>query len=68
MEGEIFRTCPDRTWGPPSFLYNGYRDHFPEVKRPGRGVDDPLPSSTEVKERAQLYLHYLDGPSWSVLK
>ena len=24
--GEIFRTRPDRPWGPPSFLYNGYRD------------------------------------------
>ena len=22
--GEIFRTRPDRPWGPPSFLYNGY--------------------------------------------
>jgi len=20
--GEIFRTCPDRPWGPPSLLYN----------------------------------------------
>jgi hypothetical protein len=23
--GEIFRTYPDRAWGPPSLLYNGYR-------------------------------------------
>ena len=23
--GEIFRTRPDRHWGPPSLLYNGYR-------------------------------------------
>jgi hypothetical protein len=23
--GDIFRTCPDRPWGPPSLLYNGYR-------------------------------------------
>ena len=22
--GEIFRTCPDRPWGPSSLLYNGY--------------------------------------------
>ena len=21
--GQIFRTCPDRSWGPPSLLYNG---------------------------------------------
>jgi len=25
VEGEIFRTSPDRPWGPPSLLYNGYR-------------------------------------------
>ena len=29
--GEIFRTCPDRSWGPPSLLYNGYRV-FPRGK------------------------------------
>ena len=34
--GEIFRTCPDRPWGPPNLLYNGYQV-FPEVKI-GRGV------------------------------
>jgi hypothetical protein len=22
--GKIFCTCPDRSWSPPSFLYNGY--------------------------------------------
>jgi hypothetical protein len=27
---------------------------FPEVKRPGRGVDHPPPSSAEVKERVEL--------------
>ena len=26
MWGETFRTPPDRFWGPPSILYNGYRD------------------------------------------
>jgi len=35
--GEIFLTCPDRPWGPPSPLYNGYRVSFPGVKS-GRGV------------------------------
>jgi hypothetical protein len=32
--GEIFRTCPDRPWGPPSLLYNGYRV-FPGGKAAG---------------------------------
>ena len=27
---------------------------FPGVKRPGRGVDNPLPFSAEVKERVEL--------------
>jgi hypothetical protein len=30
--GKIFRTRPDRPWGPPSLLYNGYRT-FPGVKQ-----------------------------------
>jgi len=47
--GEIFCTHPDRPWGPPSLLYNGYRV-FPRGKRPGHSVDHPPPSSAEVKE------------------
>jgi len=30
---------------------------FPEVKRPGRGVDHPPSSSAEVKQRVELYLY-----------
>jgi hypothetical protein len=42
--GEIFRTCSDRPWGPPSLLYSGYR-YFPGGrKRPGR--DDPSSASS----------------------
>jgi hypothetical protein len=40
---------------------------FPGVKRPGRGVDNPLPSSTEVKERVELYLYSPFGTSWAVM-
>jgi len=48
--GKIFRTCPDRPWGPPSLLYNGYRV-FPEGKeRPGRDADPSPPSSAVVKK------------------
>jgi hypothetical protein len=32
--GEIFRTRPDRPWGPPSLLYSGYRV-FPGGKAAG---------------------------------
>jgi hypothetical protein len=46
--GEIFRTRPDRPWGPPSLLYNGYRV-FPGGKEwPGREADPLTPSSTVV--------------------
>jgi len=34
IEDEIFRTRPDRPWGPPSPLYNGYRV-FPGDKAAG---------------------------------
>ena len=48
VEGEIFRTYPDRPWGPPSLLYNGYRV-FPRGKeRPGRDSDPSPPSSAVV--------------------
>jgi len=63
---EIFCIRPDRRWGPPSLLNNLYRV-FPGVKRPGRGVDYPSPSSAEVKERVKLYLYSPSGPSWPVL-
>ena len=39
--GRIFRTLSDRSWGPLSLLYNGYRVSFPGVKRSGRGVNHP---------------------------
>ena len=35
---EVFRTCPDRPWGPPSLLYKGTASAA-GVKRPERGVD-----------------------------
>ena len=63
--GEIFLTRSDRSWGPPSLLYNGYWGYFSGVKRPGRGVNQPSPSSAKVKERAELYLCYHSGPLWS---
>jgi hypothetical protein len=37
--GEIFRTCPDRPWGLPSPLYNGYLVFTGGKQRPGRDAD-----------------------------
>ena len=48
--GARFSARPDRPWGPPSLLYNGYRV-FPGGKvRPGRDADPSPPSSAEVLE------------------
>jgi len=48
--GEIFSTCPDRPWDPPSLLYNGYRVFPGGKKRPGRDADASTPSSAAVKK------------------
>ena len=60
--GEIFRMCPDRSWGPPSPLYNVYWD-FPGGKvRPGRDSDPhPLLVPWSRKSRAIPLL-----PQWAV--
>jgi hypothetical protein len=55
--GEIFRTCPDQPWGPPSLLYNGYRA-FPGVES-GRSVTlTPRPLLVpRSKNIIELYLY-----------
>jgi hypothetical protein len=63
----IFRTRPDRPWGPHSLLYSGYWVSFLEVKRPGRGANHPPTSSAEVKERVELYLYSPSGTSRLIL-
>ena len=55
--GEIFRTLPDRPWGPPSLLYKGFRV-FPGDKADGAWRWPPTPSSAEVKERTELYIFW----------
>jgi len=47
--GETFRTRSERSWNPPSLLYNGYRT-FPGVKRPGCGVDHPPNLAPRLKK------------------
>jgi hypothetical protein len=46
--GEIFRTCRDRPWGPPSLLYNGYRVFPGGKERPVRAADPSPPSNAVV--------------------
>ena len=40
---------------------------FPGAKRPGHGVEDTPASSSEVKERVELYIISPSGPSWQVV-
>ena len=48
--GTRFSARPDRPWGPPGLLYNGY-PVFPGGKlRPGRAADHSPPSSAAVVE------------------
>ena len=49
----IFHSSPD-----PVSCTMGTRS-FPAVKWPGRGVDQPLPSKADVKERVEPYLIYI---------
>ena len=54
--GARFSARPDRPWGPPSLLYDGYRV-FPEGKVRGQGVlltTDPLLVPRSWKSRAIL--------------
>ena len=66
--GEIFHTRPDRTWGPPRLLCNGYRVSSPVGKAPGkrRSSPTPPPYSAEVKVKVKLYLYYPSRLSWPV--
>ena len=59
--GEIFCTCPDRPWGPPGLLYNGYRVFPGGKERLGCDADPSPPSSSVGHERVELYLYY---PYW----
>jgi hypothetical protein len=53
--GEIFHTCPDRPWGPPSLLCNEYRVFSGGRKRPGRDADTSPFQMPRTKNRVGLY-------------
>jgi len=40
---------------------------FLGVKRPGHGIEHPLPSRAKVKERVELYIYSSSGLSWPVV-
>jgi hypothetical protein len=61
---EIFLHPSTSDPGPNQPSLQGVPVHFRRIKRPGRGVDHPPPSSAEANERVELYLYsplYLRG-------
>jgi hypothetical protein len=65
-EGEIFRIRPDRSWGPHSLLYNGYR-LIPGGEAVGTWCWPLTPYSSEVKERVELYIYSPSVSSWQIV-
>jgi hypothetical protein len=64
---EIFHILPDRPWDRTRFLYNDHQYFSLGVRRRGRIVVHPLSYSSEVKERAGLFLCSPCETSWPVL-
>jgi hypothetical protein len=63
----LYPLCPDRLWGPPSLLYNGYRRSFPRGWSAAEAWRWPLtPSSAEVVNEYELYLLSPQASSWRV--
>jgi hypothetical protein len=50
----MFRSCPDRPWGPPRRLYNGYRV-FPGGKERLGSDANPSPPSSAVVMKEESY-------------
>ena len=65
--GAMFSAAVETDSGVHPTSYRMGTGSFPGVKRLGRGVDHPVPSSSEVKERVELYLYSPYGTSWPVL-
>ena len=59
--GAIFFAPAQIGPGTHSASYTMGTGSFPGVKRPGRGIDHPSPSSAEVEGRVELYLY---SPLW----
>jgi hypothetical protein len=67
IESRWMGVFPHPALGPSKPPIQWVRSHSQGVKRPGLGVDHALPSSTEVKDKVELYFYYPSGTSWSIL-
>jgi hypothetical protein len=62
---QTYHTRPSGLWGHPA-SYTLSARYFPGVKRPVRGVDNPLTSGAEVKDKVELYPYSPSGPTWTL--
>jgi len=63
-EGARFSTPVQTGPGAHPTSFTTVTGYFPEVRRPERFVYHTPSSSAEVKERVELYINSLPGPSW----
>jgi len=68
VQTSVGAICPERPRDPLSLLQNGCRVSYPGLKRSGRDVNHPSPSSAEVKDRVELHLYSSSGTSWPVVR
>ena len=64
--GEYFSTLADRSWGPPSPVFDGWGFYLPEKSGKGLDFEHAPPSRSEVVERVELQF-YFSGASRTVL-
>jgi hypothetical protein len=50
IESRWWRTPPDRTWDPPSLMYNGNGSLSTGLKRPGRNIDSLSHLASKLKK------------------
>jgi len=61
--GYTFLPRPNRAWGPPCLLYNGYRVSFPGVKGPERGFE----RTPNLVSRLNKEQSYNSNPLWAFM-
>ena len=67
LSDEFLHARPHRPWGPSAYCTVPAASLSLGINWPGCDVNHPPPSSTEVKEKVELYLYSPSGHSWPVI-